>query len=114
MKLRLPAVTGPAYRYLGHFRQDQYLRRGHNDLPEPAATQEALGFSRPHRRERAAERRDLRRVVGTEAKQFRKANPGADIHDYDRFQRWKQANPDVPVKDLIEEYRHVDWDSEEQ
>ena len=60
-------------------------------LPEPARTQEAVGFSKPRRRERAEDRRDLRRVTGPEARRFRRENPDADIHDWVRFQSEREA-----------------------
>lgn len=73
-----------------------------NDLPEPARSQEAFGFSTPRppsrkNREdwetredfdaRVPDIQDLQRVPGPEAAQFRKDNPGADMYDWQRYQR---------------------------
>jgi hypothetical protein len=63
-------------------------------LPEPAATQEAIssafaGMSskRAERRSRKGDIQDLKRVPGKEARQFRRENPDADIHDWERYQK---------------------------
>jgi hypothetical protein len=64
-------------------------------LPEPAASQEAFGFSAPKPSPtpgREAERKDLKRVAGPEAAQFAKENPDADIYDFQRHMKAK-ADP---------------------
>lgn len=66
-----------------------------SELPEPAATQEWIRettkgnrrwiWEDPRGREDAIA--DLARVAGKEARKFRRENPGADINDYERWQK---------------------------
>lgn len=110
----------PEHEYLGHFRARRFLEQGHNDVAEPRDTQEFIterfrGEPRQDRRDAAQDRKarkneisDLRRVQGAEARRFRRENPGADIHDYDQFQRFKAANPGVPVDELMDDWKHAD------
>lgn len=79
-----------------------------DELPEPARTQEAVGFSKPRHRERAQDRQDLRRIPGPDARRFRRENPDADIHDYARMQAWRAQNPDATVRDWVNLQRALD------
>jgi hypothetical protein len=104
-------LKGKMYDYLGHFRQEKFLREGHNTMAEPAATQEFVRerFGRKRRdpygrtdEERKAykqDRDDLKRIAGEDAKEFRKTVKGAGISHYDRYLDWKSRNPEGSPED---------------